>query len=293
MMTRAIAIVPLLLLASSVVGCGGTSEIDRPVATSQPKKSGSIPAQLLYELDECDRAVAKYNFFVLEAFDEDRAVNDGSRPDETLGWWASDDGTNPNRSPAPPQTGMFLETRSTDRILPQEGGAPSLTGGSCDPSERAIRVVSEAPGFAEWGYTLGANTNGGAAADATTFADGGLAFWIKGKGAVSEFSGLETGVTLFASVPDRYTDSDQNTFCNQQAENELQCDPFGRGVTARDRWQLVLLPFDEMQQRGFGMPSELDGPDLENLIRFQFNIGLGAWDVWIDQVSFYWPIDTE
>lgn len=63
------------------------------------------------------------------------------------------------------------------------------------------------------------------------------------------------------------------------------CDPFGAFFVLDQEWKLVLLPFDEMRQAGFGRSS----PFLDRGAVRQLRIGYaqGSWDFYIDQVAFY------
>ena len=70
----------------------------------------------------------------------------------------------------------------------------------------------------------------------------------------------------------------------------MQCDPFSKGISLSTTWQFYLIPFDEMQQKGFGLAES--APDLEHLLGVKFSlskgqIGSANYDVWLNDISFY------
>ena len=66
-----------------------------------------------------------------------------------------------------------------------------------------------------------------------------------------------------------------------------KCDAFGLGVGVADDWELVKVPFDLAQQKGFGLPSPLGHLDTAALLGIQFALSAGDWDLWIDDIAFY------
>ncbi len=120
----------------------------------------------------------------------------------------------------------------------------------------------------------------------------GMGFWIK-KG--NDHPELEpTGTSLFVSLRDPQTissDSDTLPPCNDKSNfDNKKCDAYGSGVGFNTEWRFVMLPFDNMKQRGYGVPvNELDRTKILNLY-FSMDIGDGAngnWNVWIDDVMLY------
>jgi hypothetical protein len=75
-----------------------------------------------------------------------------------------------------------------------------------------------------------------------------------------------------------------STLC--ESEGGL-CDPFGKAVLLVDQWQFYAIPFSEMRQKGYGTPET--ALKLSHLLGFKFNLGKGAWDVWLDDIAFYRP----
>lgn len=114
----------------------------------------------------------------------------------------------------------------------------------------------------------------------------GVAFWARVR------SGTRTELRVAVSHPDTDpTFVDPNTGEPRCAESTTideyseGCDPFGAFVNLTLDWQLFLVPFDEMRQRGFGHTAS--ALDLGSLRRVAFEYGQGSWDVWIDDVSLY------
>ncbi|MBN2195081.1 MAG: hypothetical protein JW751_19850 [Polyangiaceae bacterium] len=52
-----------------------------------------------------------------------------------------------------------------------------------------------------------------------------------------------------------------------------------------DDWRFVAIRFDEMRQRGYGVPAPyLDVAMLQGL---NFGLERGNWDFWVDDVAFF------
>jgi hypothetical protein len=66
-----------------------------------------------------------------------------------------------------------------------------------------------------------------------------------------------------------------------------KCDPFGLAVGLTSEWRFVKIPFAQVMQKGFGVPSAHGTLDTSELVGLQFALSAGDWDVWIDDVSFY------
>jgi hypothetical protein len=65
------------------------------------------------------------------------------------------------------------------------------------------------------------------------------------------------------------------------------CDPFGKAIGLVDHWEFYAIPFDEMRQKGYGLPeSKLD---VAHVLAFKLSLGKGVWDVWLDDIAFYRP----
>lgn len=115
---------------------------------------------------------------------------------------------------------------------------------------------------------------------------------------------IPLGTTLFASVTDAFTtetdgcgNTSEGCYCLFDPPTPIpdepepdpmtfQCDAFGTGVGLGPEWRFFTLNFDEMRQRGFGKPSQQStpGPDL---LGVSFNIEIGTWDLWLDDIAFF------
>jgi len=94
-------------------------------------------------------------------------------------------------------------------------------------------------------------------------------------------------------------DSNQACECNNQQRNpegmlisatnqndsSNGCDKFGSFATLDGTWRPYLFPFNRMQQGGWGKPSL--GFDASQIFSISINYGRGAWDLWIDDISYY------
>lgn len=162
-----------------------------------------------------------------------------------------------------------------DKPLPAELVPDGRCGG-----RYALHVVTQS--FHEWGGVVGFKL--APAFDASEY--DGVAFW----GRIA----WGTRAVLRASVLDPETDAtyvDEATgeaLCEE--ENTLDvfqeaCDPFGGYTILNGDWKLFLVPFEEMRQRGYGHVAEQ--LDVAALRQVSIEYGMGAWDFWIDDLSFY------
>lgn len=67
---------------------------------------------------------------------------------------------------------------------------------------------------------------------------------------------------------------------------KLCCDPFGLSVGLTEDWHLWTVPFDEMQQGGYGR-ARPEGLQTSRLVRLELALGPGNYDFWIDDIAFY------
>lgn len=109
----------------------------------------------------------------------------------------------------------------------------------------------------------------------------GIVLWAR--------KGPGSGSSLRVSVTDPLTDSSNqacvcNPFTNQNDTSD-GCDKFGTYFTVDHTWRPFFLPFAEMQQGGWGMPSP--GLDTSGLFSIAVEYGRGEWDLWIDDIGFY------
>ncbi len=117
------------------------------------------------------------------------------------------------------------------------------------------------------------------------------------KGAL-DFSDWD-GILVWArKAPGSYTSirvrvSDVNTdegscVCNpytSQNDTSDGCDKFGAYISLTNDFEPLLIPFEEMQQGGWGKSSP--GLDRGELMSVGLEYGRGAWDIWIDDIAFY------
>jgi len=119
--------------------------------------------------------------------------------------------------------------------------------------------------------------------DASAF--DGLAFW----GRVAPGSRTTVRVELADAATDpAVLDETGAPVCNPSPTLdtlETGCDHFGAHVILNGDWQYVTLPFTELRQAGWGRP--VPGLDLSGLRGLVITYGAGAWDLWIDDLTFY------
>jgi hypothetical protein len=93
--------------------------------------------------------------------------------------------------------------------------------------------------------------------------------------------------TVKVRVADKLTD-DKGCVCNpytNQNDPGDGCDKFSAFVGLDGTFRAYLVPFDRMQQGGWGMRSP--GLDTSDLFSFALEYGRGSWDLWIDDIGFY------
>ncbi len=135
--------------------------------------------------------------------------------------------------------------------------------------------------FNAWGGNLGVNF----AAPIDGRGWQGIAFWARvapGSRAV-----------LRAELSDKYSNGDYDKepgfpYCASKYTADTRvtgCDTFGSRVVLDQTWQLLLIPFSEMRQGGWGRRA----PELDTsaLLSMSFMYQTGAWDIWIDDPALY------
>jgi hypothetical protein len=127
----------------------------------------------------------------------------------------------------------------------------------------------------------------------------GFGFWIKmGTTFPADYPEDQRhtmmGSTLFVALIDSSTtssDYDEVPPCNDKSNYDARkCDPYGMAVGFDTDWRFVMIPFDELRQRGYGVFNP--GLDRQHVsqIKFSMDIGDGAngnWNVWVDDVVLY------
>jgi hypothetical protein len=276
----------------AVVACGGTSDVERKAPPVQEVGDG-------VDFYDCVSVTAKYEFQSLsDGSNFDRGSNiRGSGPPY---YYSNNDKSNPARQLTPDEVAQKVERPPCDCepdqesapedgavIQPVVGGAPSLSEESlCSPSPRSVQLVSRGKGFTGWGMVFGGSYD--QADEDTDDPDDlkgvdaslwdGVALWVK--------RDSDAPLSMFASVVDRYTVS-KGLYCQDEGLLENSCDAFGIGAGFEPEWRLVLLPFDAASQRGFGKGSPNQRVEADDLWGFSFYLPSGAWDVRVDELSFY------
>ena len=121
---------------------------------------------------------------------------------------------------------------------------------------------------------------------------------LKGCRAALDFSDWDGVVVWARKAPGSFTNvrvrfSDVRTdeaacVCNpytDQNDTSDGCDKFGTYISLDTDFQPFFLPFDEMQQGGWGLCSP--GLDTSELLSVGVEYGRGVWDIWIDDIAFY------
>lgn len=164
-----------------------------------------------------------------------------------------------------------------DKPLPAE----RIPGGRCG-SSYALHITSQS--FYQWGGLVGFPFS--PAFDASDF--DGVAFWARVRW--STRNTVRT-VALDPETDATFVRPDTGAgYCDGQAtlddtDRRTACDPFGSYSILSGNWRFVKVPFEEMRQRGFG--HVVSALDRENVRRIGIEYATGAWDLWIDDVSFY------
>lgn len=99
--------------------------------------------------------------------------------------------------------------------------------------------------------------------------------------------GPNSADTIKVRVADKATD-DKGCVCDpytNQNDSSSGCDKFSSFVGLDADFRAYLVPFDGMQQGGWGMRALR--LDTSGLFSFGIEFGRGSWDLWIDDVGFY------
>jgi hypothetical protein len=196
----------------------------------------------------------------------------------------------------------------TNPIAMAEALIGTDAGTRCGRAEYATRltmtnlaVCTNDQGRQGWGGSLSmtfSTLSGGVQPfDASEF--DGFSFWVKKASAATRSALIATAVDPYTAGTRNIEDPfggdprscDASGATVDAAGNPIpdteKCDGFGVAVTLADDWTFIPVRFAAMRQKGFGMPSPLGHVLTEELVRLQFLISAGDWDVWIDDVSFF------
>lgn len=149
----------------------------------------------------------------------------------------------------------------------------------CGVKQHALHVM--ATKLTDWGANIELdfkNTTDGI--DATDF--DGLSFWVRrGDGS--------SGRAMLSLVLDPFTappfDTSMMPYCGDGMGEQNKCDPFGHAVGFDEQWSFFPVAFSAMRQKGYGKAST--ALDKKELLGFKFSLGVGDWDLWLDDVALY------
>ncbi|HEY8924039.1 MAG TPA: carbohydrate binding domain-containing protein [Polyangia bacterium] len=176
--------------------------------------------------------------------------------------------------------------KTTGSLTPDEGTTVTMEpipGGRCGISNKAIRVTGS--GWTDWGagfgfdfhYDLGVSKE--VAYDVSAYK--GMTFWAR----IGEMSVN----TVRFGIGDQWSRPDGGHCDLTLTSGATACyDTFGSSVTLTTSWQRFVLPFDHLQQRGFGWP-EPNGLETTTAMNVEFAIPPSSpvFDIWIDDIALY------
>ncbi len=300
-------LLPCIFLAACLFGCGGEDE-GRP----------SAERPFAEPLDPCELA-AGYELQNIVNFDPP----DGETPPSVR--FQNCDSANrcnfnfnydvANTPGDPAVTGKCPEdvVASTDPTAMQSYLMGVDAGTRCGQPEYATRVTmsnlaicTNSDGRQGWGGSLSMSFSSPAGADMPFDASDfdGFSFWVKKASPATRSALIATAVDPYTAGTRNIEDPfggeprscDASGLVTDSMGNRIpdteKCDGFGVAVTIEDQtladgWTFIPVRFAAMKQKGFGMPSPLGHPLTEELVRLQFLISAGDWDIWIDDVSFF------
>jgi hypothetical protein len=303
----------ILPLGLSLVACGGDNSAPRPEANacrpiypvSDAPDPGSGPV-------DCN-ALDGYELFPLDDFEFERSVAPASA------WYANSDRT-AVQDPVPDQTvpsslitnGGRCIGAATSSNVATICSSPTAPRGSCtEPlnpeSRRAVHVRSGL--LTSNGGQLGRDLPKTSCGEVCEKRPGppevgpcsvGMSpsTALKGCHGAQDFSDWD-GIVLWARVAPgsaaylrvRVADAtvdDKGCICNpytNQNDSSDGCDKWGSSLSLDTTFRAYLVPFDQMQQGGWGLKS--DFLDTSDLFSLGIEWGRGAWDLWIDDIAFY------
>jgi len=155
------------------------------------------------------------------------------------------------------------QTPAADMVLPELGGASG--------TNRAMHT--NGTGFTEWGAGLGIdfkNMGGNNAMKMAYDASGytGIVLMAKGNGPV------RASVQIEATTPE-----------GEGGTCVSDCDLHGMLLNLTEQWQQFVLPFDQLNQEGWGTPAAWDAMTTTGL-QFRVNANVD-FDFWVDEIGFY------
>jgi hypothetical protein len=296
----------LLVLGAVLPACGGEDLGREPVPVA-PKP--------LEPTDYC-REAAGYEFLNVLDFEgagASNAVCDVSNPRNsaaTCNWYAGSDGAHvctddPQTSLRPSGNMNFPgEALPEDRCGAAGSGLHVVATrvAACIPSDETSNgKIGWGANFQVDSLPIGPPDTGGAACGepeegvdppGSLFFDAscwdGISFWAKKNGPTG-------GSAITVTVSDAWTTSgrmDPETnmpYCETRdgVPDTRKCDSAGAAVSLTEEWTLYVLRWEDLKQKGFGVPSVLGRVDPGNIKGVTLLISPGDWDIWIDDVAFF------
>lgn len=150
-----------------------------------------------------------------------------------------------------------------------------IEGGRCGVSTRAFRMTGS--DLRTWGMVFGMNFRDGAR-DLSDWE--GISFWAR--------KGKNSGSSLFFSVFDPNTVNPPSGIGNCNSDSEVlteKCDAYGTGFGLAEDWRYFAISFDQLRQRGFGVPTE--ELRIDQIVGLNWSADIGDWDVWIDDIALF------
>ena len=155
------------------------------------------------------------------------------------------------------------QTPPTDAVLPEAGGANGTS----------MALHTTGTGFAEWGAGIGIDLNNAGGDmnikmiyDASAYT--GIVVTARGN------AQIRASVQIEAAIP-----PEEGGTC------ALDCDPHGKVLLLTDQWQQFTLPFDQLNQEGWGTPASWDA---SKIVGIQFKAAKNVdFDFWVDEIGFY------
>jgi len=186
---------------------------------------------------------------------------------------------------------------SNPRIGQQSFDAQPLPSDRCGSEGRAMHVTAKNIGMCfgsngRIGWGGGLDITFVPPLDAAMGGWDGISFWVK-RGSPSSKS------ALILSVVDAYSygaaaDPETGVACNASDPvpgivvlDTEKCDAFGTAISLTDEWTFYPARFDDMRQKGFGLPSPLGRIETSEIVRLQFLLSAGDWDFWVDDVQLF------
>jgi len=280
-----------LLVTFSLAACGGTDE-GRP--SGEPSFAEPV--------EPCEAALTN-EFLPIVDFDP----SNGAMPAYTQAQGCTSVtcsfNFNYDSANTPPGAGAACPDVEASSI--PERNASSLmgnpAGARCDASEYATRITAtnlavciNAQGRQGWGGSLSltfADTANKPPYDASAW--DGVSFWTKKAGPATRsaliFSAADPYTAGYRNIEDPFGGEPRS--CDASGSTTVadseKCDGFGVSITVSDDWTFHAVPFDAMRQKGFGMPSPVGRLMNDELVRLQFLISAGDWDIWLDDIAFF------